>query len=87
MAESGLMRLPAKKLTGVTRSEGSNPSRTAMSWGTRLLPRCKGKILLTEKQILNTVNILLTVFFCYLGLLGTRMVASRKPMVVWNFLD
>ena len=51
VAESGLMRLPAKKLTGVTRSEGSNPSRTAMSWGTRLLPRCKGKILLTEKQI------------------------------------
>ena len=27
VAESGLMRLPAKKLTGETRSEGSNPSR------------------------------------------------------------
>ena len=27
VAEFGLMRLPAKKLTGVARSEGSNPSR------------------------------------------------------------
>ena len=56
---------------------GSSPTFGTMSWGTHLLPRCKGKILLTEKQILNTVNILLTVFFYYLGLLGTRMVARE----------